>query len=190
MAKSKAQLSTVDYVCLTADIWSSRAKSYLGVTCHWLDPQSFKRESMILACVRFTGCHSYDRIAHILNDTMNKYGISQQKVVCITNDNGSNFCKVFREFGQNFEDVVVMLNDERILIEIEPQASDVDDDDTGEDETENLNEVYLQSVNSILTSPAVPPSSKKLTLPPHFRCASHTLSLIATKDIYQVYFNI
>ena len=37
----KTTLSAVDFVCATADCWSSSNRAYLGVTIHWLD------ESMI-----------------------------------------------------------------------------------------------------------------------------------------------
>lgn len=36
------------YLCITADVWSSRAQSYLGVTVHFIN-NSFERESYLLA---------------------------------------------------------------------------------------------------------------------------------------------
>ncbi|ODM87578.1 hypothetical protein Ocin01_19104 [Orchesella cincta] len=30
------KLKSLDYLCLTADCWSSHARAFLGVTCHWI----------------------------------------------------------------------------------------------------------------------------------------------------------
>lgn len=46
--------ANVEYICLTADIWSSRRRSFLGVTAHWLTP-SFQRVSFAIALHRFKG---------------------------------------------------------------------------------------------------------------------------------------
>lgn len=56
---TKEQLRTVDFICTTADIWSSSKRSYLGVTAHWIDCDKFNRKSVTLACRRFKGTHSY-----------------------------------------------------------------------------------------------------------------------------------
>ena len=50
----RRQLASVEYVTLTADIWSSRHRSFMGVTLHWLDDH-LKRQSVGLACKRFKG---------------------------------------------------------------------------------------------------------------------------------------
>ena len=50
----------VDHICLTADLWSSRRRGFLGVTAHWLT-RDLKRKSYALACQRFKGtniCYS------------------------------------------------------------------------------------------------------------------------------------
>ena len=33
----KAQMNSAEYVCMTADIWSTNNKSYFGITAHWID---------------------------------------------------------------------------------------------------------------------------------------------------------
>jgi len=35
------------FVCITADIWSSNNKSYLGMTCHFIDEINYSRYSYI-----------------------------------------------------------------------------------------------------------------------------------------------
>ena len=43
-------LSGVKYVCTTADIWTSRNKSYMGVTLHYIERQDLSRKSVMLSC--------------------------------------------------------------------------------------------------------------------------------------------
>lgn len=43
------------YVCLTTDAWSSRHRSYIGFTAHWINPDTFKRESAAIGLKRFVG---------------------------------------------------------------------------------------------------------------------------------------
>ncbi|CAH0563140.1 unnamed protein product [Brassicogethes aeneus] len=94
----KEKLKDTDYVCTTTDIWSSKSRSFLGVTCHWLD-ENLTRHSAALACKRFEGTHSYDRIADILDEINKSFNLSANKIMATITDNGSNFVKCFKEFG-------------------------------------------------------------------------------------------
>lgn len=65
--------------------------------------QSFKRISYAIACKRFPGSHTYDRIANILNEIHSKYEITSEKLIATVTDNGSNFVKAFKKFGIHFD---------------------------------------------------------------------------------------
>jgi len=144
-------LSSVLYVSTTADCWTKGKKSYVGVTCHWINSKSFKRESVSLACCRIKGRHTYDVIAKAL------YKI-QNKIVSTTNDNGSNFVKAFNTY---------------------PNTNNSDSDNNSDDENENVD--LFDILNS--TSALEQESDTFIQLPPHYRCASHTLDLIAKSDV-------
>lgn len=167
-----AKLKSLSYLCLTADCWSSHARAFLGVTCHWIN-QDFSRESVVLACTRFKGTHSFDRIAEQLNVIMDKYSIRKEQVVAIVTDNGSNFCKAFKEYGIEFEHA-------REDTEKDMGTENLDFlEDTEEDEGMD-NELLEIDLHAVL-------ETKKLyLLPPHVRCTSHSLSLVATKDGLEV----
>ncbi len=66
-AKQKlVHLMTLKAVCATADCWSARGKSYVGVTCYWIDPKQLKRISVCLAIRKIFCRHTYDLLGKTL----------------------------------------------------------------------------------------------------------------------------
>ncbi|XP_043865298.1 uncharacterized protein LOC26527238 [Drosophila mojavensis] len=105
LENTKETLKKVDFVCTTADIWSSSRRSYLGVTVHWIESHTFERKSATLACRRFKGTHSYDKVAELIVEIHSEFDLSPNKTFKTATDNGSNMVKAFASFGQH-EDAV------------------------------------------------------------------------------------
>lgn len=101
--KLKEVLQAVNYVCTTADLWTSRNKSYMGVTCHWIDPVTLERRSACLVIRRVIGSHTYDVIGKLLESIHSEFEIVDKIIVTIT-DSGANFLKAFREFSTVFNE--------------------------------------------------------------------------------------
>jgi len=157
--KVKEALEVIDGVSTTADVWTAHHRSYLGMTVHWIDKDTLKRCKAAIACVRITGRHTYDVIASRIEQIHANYGLNGKVVATIT-DNGSNFVKAFSVYSTDI-DVAVAEND----VEDEITFEDVDgllqvDDGS----TEDLTQVQYE-------------------LPPHERCAAHTLNLVASTDV-------
>ena len=172
--KIKATLQSQEYVCTTADIWTQQARSYLGVTCHWIDTEEFKRHSIALAFRRFRGVHSYDRIASQLMDIHADFDLDTTKIVHVVTDNGSNFVKAFREYA---EPSVLLL-----------ESRDGDDSDTGDRDSsggqevdENVSQVAISPLFTAMDSSDTDDTSG-ICLPPHLSCFSHTMNLLASAD--------
>jgi len=89
-------ISKVSLICTTADIWSSNNKSYLGMTCHFLDEISFTRHSYVIGCRR---SHTYLNIAQVMNEITKTFKINNSKISHTVTDNASNFGKAFRTFS-------------------------------------------------------------------------------------------
>lgn len=87
-------LQSIDYVCTTADIWSSKSASFIGTTVHWIDPITMKRRHTSLSCQPFPYPQTNDKVAEHLDSVYAVYGI-QDKIVATVTDNGSNFVKAF-----------------------------------------------------------------------------------------------
>uniref|UniRef100_A0A672FKG4 BED-type domain-containing protein n=1 Tax=Salarias fasciatus TaxID=181472 RepID=A0A672FKG4_SALFA len=153
----KKGFEQLEYVSTTADIWSAHNKSYLGITAHWIHPDSMERRKAALACRRFNGRHTHDSIATELVDIHSSYGISH-KITSTVTDNGSNFIKAFRKY----------------------QPIEEDDSEDEEDEVTfmNINDVLENTVGDANDDDDV-----VIALPPHQRCASHTLNLVSCTDV-------
>lgn len=160
VAKIKSELQEVPYVCTTIDIWSSKKRSFIGVTAHWIT-NDLRRVSVALACHRFKGVHSYDRLSDIIKEIHDDFDLNTNKIVASVTDNGSNFVKAFKMFGVKLTNIGIV--DESMLDSQPTEAfSESDDED---DESSNLED-----------------SEPIYVLPAHLRCCAHTLSLCATTD--------
>ncbi|ODM93297.1 putative AC9 transposase, partial [Orchesella cincta] len=93
----KTELNRHKWLCCTADVWSSRHRSFMGVTVHWIDSH-LERKSAILAMKRFQGSHTSERVTEWLVNILKTYSI-QDSVSSIVTDNGSNFVKAFKDYG-------------------------------------------------------------------------------------------
>jgi len=113
-----------------------------------------------LACRRFKLPHTYDRIAEELTEIRKQYNLSLEQIVKVVTDNGSNFVKAFREY-----------------------QSDVEGEDSDDNEPNEAPDFFMlgEIIQSDLTTEGN--EEQPIILPPHERCASHTLSLICVKDI-------
>lgn len=69
-----------------------------------IDSATLMRKSAAIACRRFFGIHSAERIADLLTDINASFGLDVEKLVATVTDNASNFAKAFREFGANLSD--------------------------------------------------------------------------------------
>lgn len=65
MQSIKETVAMQPYICSTADIWSNKKRSFLGVTIHWID-ERFDGKSIAIACKRFKGTYSYKNISELL----------------------------------------------------------------------------------------------------------------------------
>jgi len=163
-AKLKSLLGGIEWVCATADIWSARGRSFMGVICHWID-QKYERHSAILSMQRFIGSHTGDRIAEVLLEIFSYYKL-EKKIVLVITDNGSNFVKAFRDYKVQYSGAEMEEDD---------NEDPVNEDEELEDDEVEPNDAFEHLNAQSYTS-----------LPDHYRCVSHTLSLVATKNLNEV----
>ena len=94
--KIKECLLTSRQVAITTDIWSSMVSTdaFLGVTAHFINTDTRKRQSLKIACEKFNDCHSGSNIAEKLLSILQRYGI-EDKTKYVLTDSGSNMIKAW-----------------------------------------------------------------------------------------------
>ena len=91
-------------VQVTTDIWTSKnlVASYLGLTIHFFNPKTRRRNAFTIACREFPNPHTGEMIAQKLVEICREFGM-EKKTEFINCDNGSNMVASFR-FMQNVDD--------------------------------------------------------------------------------------
>lgn len=107
------------WICLTADIWSSKNRSFLGVSGHFMD-ENLDRQSYVLSCKYFPAPHNYQTISEFFQLVYSRFGINSRSIVATVTDNGRNFVKAFQTFGRNDEEFKKFLLGEDDENQIQP----------------------------------------------------------------------
>lgn len=196
-------LSKQSYLCVTADVWSSRAQSYLGMTVHFIN-DNFERESFVLALRQMNGRQTNEVLTLEIVKVFKEYGICVDKVTHIVTDGGSAFCKAFKVYGKSVDHLVDNVNAPNML-EGEEDVSPFIQHEDGEYFYSNIiqineenemawqNDTMIDANNEILqeeeidddfffrendNSDNVQHELESVLLPAQRRCFSHILNLI------------
>lgn len=155
-------LQMLDWICLTVDVWSTKHRSFIGVTAHGIDSQSYEQKSVALCCTRFPHPHTGENIAEQMQLLYAIYNLTQSKVTYAVMDNPANFRKAFREYGTNNSTF-----DEYVEHSHEQIEKDTD---------------YMNTSSSD-ESIFFPEILETTTLPNRISCSCHNFNLIGTTDI-------
>ncbi|KAK3920205.1 LOW QUALITY PROTEIN: E3 SUMO-protein ligase ZBED1 [Frankliniella fusca] len=151
-ADLRAELAKADRVGATSVAWKGYGRGYLGVTVHWLNPDTLQMRSaaLALACRRTVGRQTLDALGTALQDIFQEWGI-QGKVSRTVTDNGSNFVKAFRCDKANGDQ--------------EEEAADDDVDDDDQDNDNDDDEFSLLDLGGMWQEAEV--TEDLVQLPPH-----------------------
>ena len=83
-------------VSLTLDAWTSATQiPFLGITCHYIEPLTWKHQSLLLGFERLRGSHSAQALGGVVITVLNKFNISGA-IRAITADSASVNTAMFR----------------------------------------------------------------------------------------------
>lgn len=189
--KLKELIAKTKYLCLTADVWTNRAKSYLGVSIHFLD-EVLERKSYLLALRRIQGRHTFEVLTETILAIQKEFNITRRKITHIVTDGASNFRKAFIIYGHVENSTAIEHNNRNV-----PTTSDqgtiqsVSDDSAPlelEDDTMFFPpDTVCESLNLNASDPTDcedddDECDEFAKLPKQMRCIAHTLNLVGTKD--------
>jgi hypothetical protein len=148
----------------------------------------------VLAINRIEGPQTFEKLAELMTEVHSKFGL-EGKIMRTVTDNGSNFCKSFREFGPGsgiaatahrppIED---MCDLEEVL---GPQPLDLNEREAGADGGQDFDdEIEEDAIEYVHVADILEQGSEQdslYKLPEHLRCAAHTMNLVCTKDVKAV----
>ncbi|XP_070412343.1 E3 SUMO-protein ligase ZBED1-like [Nothobranchius furzeri] len=95
--KIRSELEEMQFYSATTDLWSSRTmQPYLSLTVHYINT-SWTLRSICLQTAYFPDNHTGEIIAHGLKDALSSWGLSEERLVCMTTDSGTNIIKALKD---------------------------------------------------------------------------------------------
>lgn len=94
-----------EYICVTCDVWSSRAEAFLGMTVHFIDSK-YKLNSFVLAFRPLKKRQTHQVMAEEISKVLSEFGIDVEKITHIVTDGGSAFGKTFKVYGKGSDALV------------------------------------------------------------------------------------
>ncbi len=107
-------LKQAQYYCGTTNLWSSvTSEPYISFTVHYID-ENWKLHSKCLQTLYMPQDHTGVNIADVLSETLAVWELSEEKLVCLTSDSGSNVVSAAQHldwarlscFGHNLHNAV------------------------------------------------------------------------------------
>lgn len=144
----KKSFEHVKYFCATSDVWSRSNLSFIAMSVHYFEPNTFKLQTKFIACEHFAGRHTNDRVAYKFNSIFDRYGITN-KVYFVTTDGGSEYVAAFKYHGDDYRSLHLSIaSDEDGVIDDEL----CDDEDTcvsgsGQNTNENVSDSESEAGN-------------------------------------------
>ncbi|XP_062292961.1 E3 SUMO-protein ligase ZBED1-like [Scomber scombrus] len=92
-----SELKEANFVALTTDMWSSINMSpYMSITAHYVS-KDWTLKSKCLETAFAPESHTAAVLAEALQDGLQAWGVGEEKVACITSDNGANIVAAVRD---------------------------------------------------------------------------------------------
>ena len=83
-------------VSLTLDAWTSSTQvPFLGITCHYIEPLTWKYQTLLLGFERLRGSHSAQALGEVIINVLNKFHIAGA-IRCITADSAAVNIAMFK----------------------------------------------------------------------------------------------
>jgi len=132
-AQLKETLQKSRKVTICLDGWTKKtlSASYLGVSACFFNTMTCKPCHAFLSLITLQHPHTGEKLAECLKSALNKWGITEEKVLMVVTDNGANMIKAIRLMQEEHVEQQGAAQDNEELEE-ELDQVDVDDDEDSE----------------------------------------------------------
>lgn len=100
----------INYLSATSDIWERDNRSFIAVSVHYIEPDTFEFKTVFIACERFEGRHTNDRVTEKLNKIFDRFGILG-KVFFITTDGAGEYQAALKYYGDNYKSIQPLIRE-------------------------------------------------------------------------------
>ena len=176
-------------ITLCLDIWTKKnySGSFLAVSACFYDPINRKATHATLNLFEIAHPHTGEVLADCVEDTLDRWMISEEQILLLITDNGSNMLKACRLLQERYNEKIANTgfdendeeNNEKTLCERELEAEESEDESDGDSDISGDQD---QDVHDL---------GEELVLPQHMSyrrmpCMAHTLQL-TIKPVYVHY---
>lgn len=151
--KLKDLLASCRRVTICVDGWSKKAlsASFLGISACFFEPTSFKPQHAFLSLDLLFHPHTGAMLSTCIETSLQKWGITKEKVMLVVSDNGKNMIRAIRLLGENaanngliqetVDDVYDVAIDDGENEDSEEDQNETENDDPETDVAENLQDI-------------------------------------------------
>jgi len=95
----KSRLSNVEYMTITADIWTNiiNTTSFLGMTVHFLSMSKDSLDSVTIGVLELADSHNANNICEWFEQILKEWGIRKQQVLTVVTDSGANILSAVKK---------------------------------------------------------------------------------------------
>lgn len=100
----KSRLSNVEYMTITADIWTDiiNTTSFLGMTIHFLIMSKDSLDSVTIGVLELADSHNANNICEWFEQILKEWGIQKHQVLTVVTDSGANILSAVKKtFGND-----------------------------------------------------------------------------------------
>ena len=170
----QALISQARKVSLCADIWSKKGltSSYLGVTAHFFSRRDHQRHVVTLCVKRMPSPHTAQHVREIVEELLQEWELSVDKISLIITDSGSNMMAAFRNVVEK-----------RAITEEESDAKEEEEEEMeseAEEEDDNMDDLLREEQEDFQTK-EIDHDVTFLAYFDRLSCFSHLLQLVVRR---------
>ena len=115
-------------ICITSDIWTTKALLDFLAICATLSSFDYTRETIVIGMVQMPGNHNAENVKEAIEEVVNKFEFDKSKISATVSDQGSAYVRLFKQI-QNSTSAASNNSSTFSLIDFSPDNEDQEEED-------------------------------------------------------------